>query len=98
MALHAHMQIEYSKVPKDKTRKDLDRRGEYPSAMDSAESLIGFDPTNKEGRDMAHKMLDEYLDYLEEFFKYRKEAGFEKLKTYQEDSANRFIVFGHLDG
>lgn len=98
MALHAHLQIEYSKCPKDKTRHDLSRHRDYPAAMESVESLIGFDPTDKQGRDMAHKMLDEYLDYLEAFFKFRKESGFEKFKTYEEDAANRFIVFGHLDG
>lgn len=98
MSLHAHLQIEYSKCPKYETRQELNRKRHYPSAMESAESLIGFDPTDKEGREMCHRMLDQYLDYLEDFFEFRKEAGFEKFKTYQEDSANRFIVFGHLDG
>jgi len=92
--LHAHVQVEYSYF---KDREEALKNNEYPSAAQSTESLIGFDPCDPDGRKLAHDMLDEYLDYLAEFKKFRNKNGFEIKKSYTENEANRFIVFGNLD-
>ena len=40
---------------------------------DSTESLIGFNPTDEEDRQMVHDMLDEYLNRLAEDYHSAKE-------------------------
>ena len=60
---------------------------------DSTESLIGFNPTDQEDRQMVHDMLDKYLDRLKEDFHSAKELGIDVTIP-----GNGFTVFNYMDG
>jgi hypothetical protein len=55
---------------------------------DTTESLIGFNPTDKEDRQLVHDMLDEYLDRLAR--EYTKEGD------DLEIPGNGFTVFNNI--
>lgn len=78
---HAHMQIEYADDP--------------TSGHANRESLTGFDPRSKEGKKLAHAMLDEYLNHLSERINQANsdDSVFSQLK--EEDCPNTITLPGH---
>lgn len=60
---------------------------------DWTESLIGFNPENKEDRELCHEMLDEYLNVLVE----RRKKMIEEGISESEIHGNGFQVFSTLD-
>lgn len=87
MSMHAHIQIEYTKISDGKD--GLFKEGDHYQA----ESLVGFDPGDNKDRDMVHQMVDEYLDYLVEM-KGRMIA--KNLKESVEHLSNHLEISGFM--
>lgn len=95
--LHAHFQIETTRYV---TQEDLDGKfkthfkGYNVGDAYQAESMQGFDPEDKEDRQLLHDCLDEYLDYLVKVKKHALEQGLDKIQEHED---NHFEVMGYLD-
>ena len=79
-------------------RKEEERHAHFQIQMKNGavETLAGFDPTTKEGKNRVRETLEEFLEYLEKKFKTTKGDVGTKLPALSNE-ADRFIVFGHID-